>query len=68
MRRRQFMALAVSGALVLRHANAQQHARLPLIAFLSPVSAAAAQPNLNAFRQGLVAVGFEEGRHQKGGS
>jgi putative ABC transport system substrate-binding protein len=62
MRRREFIALAASTALALRHANAQQHAGLPLIAFLSPVSAAAAQSNLNAFRQGLVGLGFEEGR------
>jgi putative ABC transport system substrate-binding protein len=62
MGRREFIALAASTALALRHANAQQHAGLPLIAFLSPVSAAAAQSNLNAFRQGLVGLGFEEGR------
>jgi putative ABC transport system substrate-binding protein len=62
MRRREFIALAASTALGLRQANAQQRAGLPLIGFLSPVSAAAAQSNLNAFRQGLVGLGFEEGR------
>jgi putative tryptophan/tyrosine transport system substrate-binding protein len=63
MRRREFIALAASAALVSRRANAQQRSGLPLIAFLSPVSAAAAQLNLDAFRQGMAGLGFEEGRN-----
>jgi putative tryptophan/tyrosine transport system substrate-binding protein len=65
MRRREFIALAASTALALRRANAQQRAGLPLIAFLSPVSEAEAQPNLDAFRQGMLEPGFEEGRNFK---
>jgi hypothetical protein len=53
MRRREFIALAASAALVSPRTNAQQRSGLPLVAFLSPVSAAAAQPNLDAFRQGM---------------
>jgi putative ABC transport system substrate-binding protein len=63
MRRREFIALATSAALASRRTNAQQRSGLPLIAFLSPVSAAAAQPNLDAFRQGMVGLGFAEGRN-----
>jgi putative ABC transport system substrate-binding protein len=63
MRRREFIALAASAALASRRANAQQRSGLPLIAFLSPVSATAAQLNLDAFRQGMVRLGFEEGRN-----
>lgn len=62
MRRREFIALAASMALAPRHANGQQRSRLPLVAVLSPVSAALAQPNLDAFRQGLIKLDFEEGR------
>jgi putative ABC transport system substrate-binding protein len=63
MRRREFIGLAASTVFASRVANAQQRSGLPLIAMLSPVSAATAQPNLNAFRQGLVGLGFEEGRN-----
>lgn len=63
MRRREFVALAASAAFAWRHANAQQGSGRPLIALLSPVSAAAAQANLNAFRQGPVGLGLEEGRN-----
>jgi putative ABC transport system substrate-binding protein len=64
MRRREFITL-VGGAAVAwpLAAHAQQRSGLPLIAFLSPVSAAAAQLNLDAFRQGMAGLGFEEGRN-----
>jgi putative tryptophan/tyrosine transport system substrate-binding protein len=63
VRRREFVALAASTAFASRHAKAQQRSELPLVAILSPVSAAAAQPNLDAFRRGLIGLGFEEGRN-----
>ena len=62
MRRRDFIALVASTALASPHASAQQCSGLPLVAMLSPVSAAAAQPNLEAFRQGLARLGLEEGQ------
>jgi putative ABC transport system substrate-binding protein len=63
MRRREFLTLAASTAFASRVANAQQRSGPPLIAMLSPVSAEEAQPNLNAFREGLAGLGFEEGRN-----
>jgi putative ABC transport system substrate-binding protein len=63
MRRREFITLVGGGAiawpLTLR---AQQPAR-PLVAVLSPLSARAAAPNVEALRQGLHDLGYAEGRN-----
>jgi putative tryptophan/tyrosine transport system substrate-binding protein len=66
MRRRDFVALlgttaAASLAWPLS-GRAQQAARPPLIGVLSPISAATAVRNIEAFRTGLHDLGYVEGR------
>ncbi len=66
MRRRDFIALGGSAALLLaakmRRARAQQPA-MPVIGFLRPSSAASVVHLLAAFRAGLKETGFVEGQN-----
>ena len=67
MRRRDFIALGGSAALLLaakmRRARAQQPA-MPVIAFLgSGSSDVVMEPRLHAFRQGLKDIGYVEGEN-----
>jgi putative ABC transport system substrate-binding protein len=62
MRRREFITLLLGSAAWPLAALAQQ-ARLPLIGYLSGRSAETEVPFLAAFRQGLAATGFAEGRN-----
>src|ERR1700686_4512781 len=64
MRRREFIAGLGSAAAWPVVARAQQ-AALPVIGYLSGRSAEAEAPLLTAFRQGLNAIGFFEGRNVK---
>ena len=61
MRRRNF--IAGLGGVTLAPGLLRAQERRPLIAIISPVSAAAAVPNLSAFRRGMAKLGFEEGRN-----
>ena len=64
LRRREFVALlgSVAAAWPLA-ARAQQPWGRPLIALLSPLSAATATRNIAGFRNGLRDLGFIEGRN-----
>lgn len=60
MRRREFFRLAGGAAALLpRIARAETK---PIVAVISPLSARAAAPNIEALRQGLHDLGFDEGR------
>ena len=65
MRRRNFIALlggtAASSAWSL--ASSAQQRSLPIVGFLSSLSAAALSGPVAAFRQGLGSVGYEEGKN-----
>jgi putative tryptophan/tyrosine transport system substrate-binding protein len=64
MRRRDFIA-GIAGSAVAwpLAARAQQSSGLPLICVLSPLSAATAAANVEAFRSGLHDLGYVEGRN-----
>ena len=63
MKRRAFIAGVGSAAAWPMVARAQQMAGRPLIALLSPLSAAAAARNVTAFRSALRDLGYVEGRN-----
>ena len=64
MRRREFITLIGGAAAGLPlAARAQQAPHRPLIAVLSPLSAAAAVQNIEALRLGLRELGYVEGRN-----
>jgi len=63
MRRREFITVLGGAAAWPLAARAQQQPVRPLIAFLSPLSAAEAARNLAAFRSGLRDLGYLEGRN-----
>ena len=61
MKRREFIGLIGGAAAWPSMARAQQ--TKPIVALLSPLSAQAAAPNVEALRQGLLDLGYEEGRN-----
>jgi putative tryptophan/tyrosine transport system substrate-binding protein len=61
MQRREFIGLIGGAAAWPSMARAQQ--TKPVVALLSPLSAQAAAPNVEALRQGLLDLGYEEGRN-----
>jgi putative tryptophan/tyrosine transport system substrate-binding protein len=61
MRRRAFMTFA-AGAVVLSRAARAQQLTLPVIGFVNAGTQAAYTPYATAFRRGLAAAGYEEGR------
>ena len=63
MRRRDFIAALGGAAAMPLAAHAQQLPIRPLVAVLSPPSAAAAARNINALRTGLRDLGYVEGRN-----
>ena len=63
MRRREFITL-LGGSVVLSPMTARaQQAALPIVGFLSSLSAAALSGPIAAFRDGLGSVGYEEGKN-----
>jgi hypothetical protein len=60
MRRREFLSLWPLRRHGLLIARAQQ--TKPIVAVISPLSAPAAAPNIEALRQGLHYLGFDEER------
>jgi putative ABC transport system substrate-binding protein len=65
MRRRDFIALLVGTAAsgTWSVATFAQQPSLPVVGFLSSLSAAALTGPVAAFRQGLGSVGYEEGKN-----
>jgi putative ABC transport system substrate-binding protein len=61
MKRRDF--IAGLGGIALAPGLLRGQERRPLIAMISPLSASGAVPNLQAFRQGMAKLGFQEGRN-----
>jgi putative tryptophan/tyrosine transport system substrate-binding protein len=62
MRRREFISL-LGGAVAGWPLAAQAQQSIPVIGFLGPTSAASFVPFLTAFREGLSASGYAEGRN-----
>src|SRR3979490_2307620 len=65
MRRRDFVALLGSAAtsLILRPLAARAPARMPVVGYLGAESPGRFASRLRAFRDGLAAAGFTEGRN-----
>jgi putative ABC transport system substrate-binding protein len=61
LRRREFIA-GLGGAAALPLVARAQNLRLPLVGFLSSLSAGALTGPINAFRAGLQSVGYEDGK------
>jgi ABC-type uncharacterized transport system substrate-binding protein len=63
IRRRDFITLIGGVAVARPFSAAAQHARVPVVGFLSPQSAAASTHLLAAVRRGLNEIGFIEGQN-----
>src|SRR5262245_7885271 len=63
MRRREFIAFGGAAAIAGPRLASAQQSQIPVIGFLRVTSAADATNIVTAFRQGLVDVGFVEGRN-----
>jgi ABC-type uncharacterized transport system substrate-binding protein len=66
MKRRDFIAGLGGGTMAIilpRRSGAQQDLVRPLVGLLSPISAAAAAPNIAAFRSALRDIGYVDGRN-----
>jgi putative ABC transport system substrate-binding protein len=63
MRRREFISLLGSAAVVLPRATRAQQQGLPVVGFLSARSPAESAADLAAFRQGLGQTGYFEGKN-----
>ena len=62
MKRREFIALFLSAAVLPLTVAAQTSPRIPRVGFLGAASPTAAGGNLDALRQGLRALGYVEGQ------
>jgi ABC-type uncharacterized transport system substrate-binding protein len=63
MNRRRFLATSLAGVLVAPRAGRAQPASGARIGYLSPRSASADAPHIEAFRQGLRDLGYVDGQH-----
>ena len=63
MRRREFVTVLSSVAVVCPLAARAQHASLPVVGFMSSRSPDESTPHVAAFRQGLTEMGYVEGRN-----
>jgi ABC-type uncharacterized transport system substrate-binding protein len=63
MNRRRFLATSLAGVLAAPLAGAAQPATVARIGYLSPRSASADSPHIEAFRQGLRDLGYVDGQH-----
>jgi len=61
MRRRDFM-VALSGVAAWPYAAHAQQKSMPVVGFLGTGPSDLKEPNISAFRQGLVGLGYIEGR------
>src|SRR5882757_9124571 len=62
MQRREFITF-IGGATILPFAAHAQQKSMPVVGFLGSGSPDLNGPNIRAFRQGLVALGYVEGRN-----
>jgi putative tryptophan/tyrosine transport system substrate-binding protein len=63
MNRRRFLTTSLAGVLVAPRAGRAQPATVARIGYLSPRSASADSPHIEAFRQGLRDLGYVDGQH-----
>ena len=63
MRRRQFLASALTASLLPRLGVAQPSGKVPRVGWLTAQQAASLAPSLDALRAGLADYGYQEGRN-----
>jgi putative ABC transport system substrate-binding protein len=63
MNRREFLLLALCGAMTASHALRAQQKALPVVGYLGGASPGPFAPFVATFRQGLSEAGYDEGQN-----